>query len=58
MAALQVTRSIPLVGPLLQQELSSFADYAKPEEACRRIQHALLYLPQLDLKHLIKFFAF
>src|SRR6266853_876657 len=52
--ALQVAGSIPLVGALRQEELSAFARDSKQKGACCRVQHALLYLPEFDVKHFVK----
>src|SRR5712691_6299877 len=52
--ALQVAGSIPMVGSLLQEELSAFARDSKQEGPCCRVQHALLYLPEFDLQHFVK----
>src|SRR5690349_12059047 len=52
--ALQVAGSIPVVGSLLQEELPTFTRDSKQEGARRRVQHALLYLPEFDLKHFVK----
>src|SRR6266404_6603243 len=49
--------SVPLVGPLFKQELPSFVRHSKQERARRRIRYALLHLPQLNLKHFLKFVA-
>jgi hypothetical protein len=40
---LQVARSIPLIGPFLQQELTSFSRYSKQKMARRGLQEALLH---------------
>src|SRR6266853_4737553 len=52
--ALQVAGSIPLVGALRQEELSAFARDSKQKGACCRVQHALLYLPEFNVKHFVK----
>src|SRR5258707_3168544 len=46
--------SIPLVGSVFKQELQEFARDLKEEGPCVGVQHALLYLPEFDLKHFIK----
>jgi len=55
--ALEVARSIPLVGPSSSRKLPSFTRYSEQEGARRGIQYALLHLPELDLQHLIEFIA-
>jgi len=40
---------------LFKQELPSFVRHSKQEWAGRRIRYALLHLPQLNLKHFLKF---
>src|SRR5215475_5294130 len=55
--ALQVAGSIALVGSLFQEELPAFACDSKQERPRRRVQHALLHLPEFDLQHLVQFLA-
>src|SRR5215468_6774120 len=45
---------IPLVGTLFKQKLPAFARDSKEEGPCGRVQHALLYLPEFDLKQVQK----
>src|SRR5690348_7939545 len=53
--ALQVARSVPLIGPLFEQELSSFCRYSEQEGSRCRLQHALLHQPEFDFQHFIQF---
>jgi hypothetical protein len=53
--AFQVARSVPLIGPLFEQELPSFSRYSEQERSRSRIQHALLHLPEFDLQYFIQF---
>ncbi len=56
--AVQVAGTVSLIGALFEQELSSLVRYSEREGARCRIRYALLYLPQLDLQHFIKFVTF
>src|SRR6266481_8147917 len=51
----QMARSVPLIGALFEQELSSFSRYSEHEGSRCRIQHALLHLPEFDFQYFIQF---
>jgi hypothetical protein len=55
--ALQMARSISLVGTFFEQEIPSFARYSKQKGTPCRIRYALLSFPDLDFKLFIKLLA-
>ena len=52
--ALQVTRTVPLISSLLQQEVASRTRHAELELSPRRFQYPLLNLAQFDFEHFFK----
>src|SRR6267154_268654 len=53
----QVARSVPLIGPFFEQELSSFLRYSEQEGSRCRIQHALLHVLEFDFQYFIQFIS-
>src|ERR1700756_1751123 len=51
----QVARSVPLIGPLFEQELPPFGRYSEQEGSRCQIQDALLHLPEFDFQYFFQF---